>query len=103
VQLLAATVQDLRARGTRVIVVLAPLHLQALQSTGAFVQRDVPGALARIRDAVRAHGGTVVDLSPALPSETYFTDAYTHFSAAGNHLIAGAMLADLARVLADDR
>jgi hypothetical protein len=67
------------------------------------VQRDVPGALTLIRYVVSSQGAPWSILSAALPSETFFTDAYTHFSAAGNHLAAGAMLTDLAPVFADDR
>jgi hypothetical protein len=57
----------------------------------------------RAQKITRARGGISIDLSEALPRETYFTDVYTHFSADGNRLVAEAMLTQLANALADDR
>ncbi|HEY2387800.1 MAG TPA: hypothetical protein VGK30_12625 [Candidatus Binatia bacterium] len=103
IQILAAAVRDLRRHGVRVVVALAPIHLQALQMTGALTGRDIPGALTLVREITRARGGISIDLSEALPRGTYFTDVYTHFSADGNRLVAEAMLTQLANALADDR
>jgi hypothetical protein len=101
VRMLAATVRDLAARGVRTIVLIAPIHLQALQMTTAYERRDIAGALAIIREAVTANGGAVVDLAAALPRETSFTDAYTHFTPEGNRIVASGLFAELHRLVQD--
>jgi hypothetical protein len=98
VQVLAATVRDLHAREVPTIVVLAPINLQALQTTGNYQRRDVAGAVALVAEVVTTSGGIVIDLTTALPRESYFTDAYTHFGADGNRIVAIEMLGKLDRI-----
>ena len=99
VRVLAATVHDLTARGVRTIVFLAPLHLQAAKVTGAYGQRDLPGAVAVVREATTANGGEFVDLAEALPQESYFVDRYTHFNGEGNAIVRDKLLDEVARIL----
>jgi hypothetical protein len=99
VRVLAATVHDLTARGVRTIVFLAPLHLQAAKVTGAYAQRDLPGAVAVVREATTANGGEFVDLAEALPQESYFVDRYTHFNGEGNAIVRDKLLDEVARIL----
>jgi hypothetical protein len=102
VRVLGAAVRDLVARDVRTVVMLAPLHLQAAKLTGAYVQRDLPGAVRVIGDEVRTGGATVVDLTEVLPDESFFIDRYTHFTAAGNRLVADRLVAALGPILAND-
>jgi hypothetical protein len=99
VRVLAATVRDLVARDVRTIVLIAPLHLQALRGTGAYARRDLAGAVRVVSDAVVANGGIPVDLTSTLPEESYFTDRYTHFTAAGNRIVADQFLDELRRIV----
>lgn len=103
IQLLAATVRDLVARDVRTIVVVLPLHMQALQATGAYRQRDLAGAIALIGDVVTAGGGTAIDLTKTLPQESYFTDEYTHFGVDGNRIVTTEILAEVRRALGEAR
>lgn len=100
VDVMAAAVRALTARGVRTIVVLAPLHLQALKLTGAYARRDVAGAVAVVRAVSVESGAAVIDLTEALPEETYFSDAYTHFTEEGNRLVTDALIGALASMLA---
>ena len=95
VRVLAAAVRDLAARDVRTIVMLAPLHLQALRMTGAYTQRNLPQAVRVIEDAVAAGGGTSLDLTEILPEESFFADRYTHFTADGNRRVADRMLEEV--------
>jgi hypothetical protein len=99
VRVLGASVRDLVARGVRTVVLIAPLHLQALQLTGAYQRRDITGAVALIRDVTVENGATPLDLTEALPQEIYFTDAHTHFTVEGNRIVVAQILAELRRVL----
>lgn len=100
VRVLAATLHDLAARDVRTIVVLPPVHVQALRMTGMYAMRDVPGAVALLRDVTTDNRATPIDLTELLPLETYFTDAFTHFTPEGNRMVTAAILAELRRVLA---
>ena len=102
VRVLGAAVRDLAARDVRTIVMLAPVHLQAAKLTGAYVQRDLPGAVRVISDEARTSGAAVVDLSEVLPEESFFIDRYTHFTAAGNRLVADRLVATLGPILTNE-
>jgi hypothetical protein len=99
VRVLAATVRDLTARGVRTIVFLAPVHLQAAKATGAYKDRNFPGAQAVVREATTANGGDFIDLAEALPQESYFVDRYTHFTAEGNAIVRDKVLDEVARII----
>ena len=102
VRVLGATVRDLVGRDVRTIVMLAPLHLQALRLTGAYKQRDLPRAVRVVDEVVVASGGTVVDLTEVLPQESFFVDRYTHFTVEGNRVVLDRLLEDLRRILGPD-
>ena len=102
VRVLGATVRDLVGRDVRTIVLLAPLHLQALRVTGAYKQRDLPRAVRVVDEVVVASGGTVVDLTEVLPQESFFVDRYTHFTVEGNRVVLDRLLEDLRRILGPD-
>jgi hypothetical protein len=99
VRVLGATVRDLVARDVRTVVLLAPLHLQALKLTGAYAQRNLPQAVRVIAETTTAGGGAALDLTEALPEEALFADRYTHFTAEGNRLVADRFLDELRRLL----
>lgn len=100
VRVLEATVRDLVANDIRTIVLLTPLHLLALKTTGAYQQRDIDGALALIRDVSVTSGATTIDLTQELPQERYFTDEFTHFTGEGNRIVAARLIAEVTRALA---
>jgi hypothetical protein len=99
VEVMAAAVRAFTAHGLRTIVVLAPLHLQALRLTGAYDRRHVADAVDLVRAASLENGAEVVDLTEALPEESYFSDAYTHFTAEGNRLVASMLVPRLSALL----
>ncbi len=99
VQVFAATVHDLVARGVRTVVFLAPLHLQAAQMTNAYVDRKLPQAEQVVRTLTVDNGGHFVDLAEVLPLESYFVDRYTHFTADGNRIVLDKLLAELGVIL----
>ena len=99
VRVLAATVRDLVADGVPTVVAIAPLHLQALRLTGAYQSRDIAAAVVLIRDVIVESGATPLDLTQALPLESYFADAHTHFTAEGNRIVAAQIIAGLRRLL----
>jgi hypothetical protein len=82
--------------GARVVVLVLPVHLQALRLTGAYERADVDGAIAVVRAASEANGAAVVDLTHALPEERYFADAFSHFTEEGARMVSAAALKGLA-------
>ncbi len=87
------------ARDVRTIVLLAPLHLQALKLTGAYAQRNLPQAVRVIAEAATAGGGVALDLTELLPEEALFADRYTHFTADGNRRVTERFLDELRGLL----
>jgi hypothetical protein len=96
VRVLEATVRRLAQSGARVAVVLAPLHVQALRVMGAYERRGIEESLEVIRALSTERGAAIVDLSHFLLEERYFSDAYTHFTAEGNVIVAAEALQGLA-------
>jgi len=99
VRVLEATVRDLVARDVRTIVMLAPLHLQAARVTGAYTEQNFPQAVRVVDAATVSSGGVFLDLAEVLPQESFFVDRYTHFTAAGNRVVADRLLEKLRQLV----
>lgn len=99
VRVFTAAVRRLSSAGVRTIVLLAPVHLQALRMTTAYKTRDIPGTIRVLREASEANGAMVLDLTHTIGEERFFVDAYTHLNEEGNRIVVEEALRQLPALL----
>ena len=99
VRVFAAALRRLSRAGVRTIVLLAPVHLQALRMNTAYKTRDIPGTISVLREVSEANGAAVIDATHTIGEERLFVDAYTHLNEDGNRIFVDETLRQLSALL----
>ena len=99
VRVFTAALRRLHAAGVPTIVLLAPVHIQALRMNTGYTTRDIPGTIRVLREASEANGAMVLDLTHAIGEERLFVDAYTHLNEEGNRMVVDETLRQLPGLL----
>lgn len=101
VRMIEAAVERTADAGARTVVIVTPVPVDRLRDRGYYDAAAYGRAVGFLRDAVEAHGGTLLDLHAALPRDQ-FRDIHGHFTPQGDdtmrRLAAPPILQALGRV-----
>jgi hypothetical protein len=100
VVLLGAAVDMATRRGAKVLVVVSPVPIDALEKRGEYDAATLARSVEILDQEVSARGGTLLDLSRAL-SPSDFRDESGHFSYTGTQRMTGLVIGAIADALGD--
>jgi len=97
-QAMQASLSLLERRGIATLVVISPIPIDALRSSGLAKPEQMAERIALIRNLAEARGARVVDLHDLLLPEG-FADLVGHFSKPGSRAVARSLRAPLIELL----